>query len=273
MGKLVCLHFSPTGNTRRVAEAVCEGLSEATGITCESIDCTPFGSRDRTLSFDRDDMLVLAMPTYRGKLPATVSDEMAMMIEGDGTRAVAVVTFGNRCFDNSLAQMVSILDGRGFSIIAAGAFSCSHTYSAKIATGRPDDSDLGEARLFGMRAASLPIGKPSDLGVPGSADAPFFQPVDLDDNPVSFHHCVPRRDVGECTECGRCRELCPLGSIDMGLETNRKCIKCHACIIGCPGSARRFTDPGMLAHIGQLERDLTERRANSTYPSMDRTAT
>ncbi len=39
-----------------------------------------------------------------------------------------VVTFGNRSFDNSLAELCASLENAGFHTIAAGAFACQHAF-------------------------------------------------------------------------------------------------------------------------------------------------
>ena len=52
-----------------------------------------------------------------------------------------------------------------------------------------------------------------------------------------------------------------MGSIDPEdpAKVNGICIKCHACIRGCPKGAKAFADEAFLSHRAMLERDYTRR--------------
>ena len=49
--------------------------------------------------------------------------------------------------------------------------------------------------------------------------------------------------------------MCPMGSIraDNVAEVAGICIKCCACVKGCPTGAKYFTDEGYLYHRHELE--------------------
>ena len=54
------------------------------------------------------------MPTYAGKLPNKMLPFVQEEILGNGALAVGLVTFGNRSFDNSLAELCACLEAGGF---------------------------------------------------------------------------------------------------------------------------------------------------------------
>lgn len=268
ISRVVSVYYSATGCTRKVSSEAAGRIASSLGVPIETIDVSLPASRSTDLKFGLEDLVVLSSPTYRGKLPAVIVDFFRDRIRGDGSIAVAEVTFGNRCFDNSLAEMVSILRCNGFVPIAGAAFSCRHAYTDLLGTGRPDDADLADARAFADRvAAMVPAGASGNLVVPGSADAPYFVPVGLDGNPLDFQSAKPVTDMGLCTSCGRCADLCPLGSVDRHdpSEVVGRCFKCQACVRGCPVGAKSFVDQGFVSHTAQLERDFTDRKGNSFF--------
>ena len=65
-----------------------------------------------------------------------------------GALAVGVVTFGNRSFDNALAELCVTLETDGFHTVAAAAFVGRHAFTDRLAAGRPDGDDLRQADAF-----------------------------------------------------------------------------------------------------------------------------
>lgn len=268
VNRVVSVYYSATGCTAKVSSEVAGRLASSIGVPLDTADVSMPASRSTGLRFGPEDLVVLSSPTYRGRLPAIIVDFFRDSVRGDGTNAVAVVTFGNRCFDNSLAEMVAILRGNGFLPIAGAAFSCRHAYTDRLGAGRPDEADLADARAFADRVAAMASGDTSGtLDVPGSADAPYFTPVGLDGMPVDFQSAKPVTDMGRCVSCGRCADLCPLGSVDRYdfFEVVGQCFKCQACVRGCPVGAKSFEDPGLISHTAQLERDFADRKENSFF--------
>lgn len=258
------LFYSATGNTRKLTLAVAESASMALDASLSVVDFTPPSAREGTVDFSSDDVAVIGFPTYRSKLPLHICDDLASKVRGDSTPAIVIVSYGNRSYADSVAQLVSVLRGNGFIPVAAAAYPSRHAYSDLVGAGRPDEDDIRDAECFARESCRLIEEGLSDrvLEVPGDPDAPLYVPLGEDGRPVSFLHARPKVDDGRCTRCGRCADLCPLGSIDHddpGI-THGDCFKCQACIRGCPSGARFFDDPQFLTHVRQLESLYTDRK-------------
>jgi ferredoxin len=131
--------------------------------------------------------------------------------------------------------------------IAGGAYIGEHSFSnseTPTATGRPDKDDLHHAEVFGQKIREKlqsvsSISQVSDVHVPGTY--PYGGVTKLwivDFIAVS----------GECSQCGICAEVCPVGAVDAEnsrLINTEKCITCCACIKNCPQSARSMK-PGLV---------------------------
>jgi ferredoxin len=145
------------------------------------------------------------------------------------------------------------LEERGFKVVAGAAFIGEHTISRKIATGRPDESDLAIAYDFGRRAAAAANAGISALNVKGAypfvarGTGPSYTPETSD----------------SCTRCGLCAANCPWGAIDPAdcrTVDGTRCLRCARCVKGCPTGAKQFTDDGFLARRADMEARLGSRR-------------
>lgn len=261
------LFFSATGNTRKVTEEITYALGDQLGAETEALGITKPAARKRSRSFGRGDLLVIGLPTYAGKLPNKILPDLSN-ITAEGALAVCAVTFGNRAFDNSLAELVNVMAGNGFTVIGGAAFACRHAFTDKLAPGRPDETDLAAASAFAGRAAEKVLGGDlSSPAVPGDPAAPYYVPLREDGERAVFLKAKPKLDPERCDRCGICAEVCPMGAID---RENVKsvpgtCIKCQACVRRCPKKARYFDDPDFLSHVAMLEQNYTGRQENSFY--------
>ena len=129
---------------RRWREAAAAQLE----VAWESVDTTLPAAREQVYHFTEKDLVVAGTPTYAGKVPNKLLPWLQNGLRGDGTPAVAVVAFGNRSYDNALAELCATLVGDGFRPLAAGAFVAQHAFTDELAYGRPGWSDLFEARRF-----------------------------------------------------------------------------------------------------------------------------
>ena len=107
--KRICAaYWSATGNTDKTVNTIAETLAEKLGVPLERRNFTRPSDRAEDLSFTGRDLVVFGMPTYAGKLPNKMLPYVQQQIHGNGALAVGVVTFGNRSYDNSLAELWSL---------------------------------------------------------------------------------------------------------------------------------------------------------------------
>ena len=269
MGSVRVVFYSATGNTRKIAESIGETVSWHMGMPVSYSDYSRPDVRKIQISLDVDDILVFCTPVYRGELPPYIFDDIGSKLKGSGGYAICAMTYGNRAVDNAFADMVQTVRDLGFVPVSAVSFPCRHCYTDVLAGDRPNGDDLSCARRFAERSCGLireGIGERT-LTVPGVAGGPAYVPLGADGNPISFHDAVPVTDMSICTGCGKCAELCPLGSIDASdvFVLKGPCFKCQACVRGCPEGAKRFTDERFVSHVRQIESRFADRKEIKTY--------
>lgn len=272
-GKIFSLCFSATGNTEKTAGIISDKISEISGQEICKKGFTLPEERSRVIEFSQDDLVIIGMPTYAGKLPNRILPDVKTKLRGNGALAAAFVTFGNRNYDNSLAELVNVLKDDGFRVISAAAFSCRHAFTDKVGSGRPDDKDAGEMRAFAEKtmetasAGAQVIDGLPDIKVKGDPDAPYYTPRKQDGSPAKFLKAFPKVITEKCTNCGICADVCPEGSIshDDVKVMDGICIKCQACVRKCPEHARYFDDVDFLSHVRMLEENFTDRKENDFF--------
>lgn len=220
--KRVCaLYFSATGNTEKTVAAFAETLAEQLGVPWERLPFTKPAERERDYMFADTDLVVVGTPTYAGKLPNKILPDLKARLHGNGALAAAIVTFGNRSYDNALAELCAVLEGDGFHTVVGGAFVGRHAFTDKLAEDRPDWDDRKELKKFAAAIADKVKNlteNPAPVTVPGDPEAPYYIPKGTDGEPAKFLKAKPRTDPAKCTNCGACARLCPWGPL-----TRRTC--------------------------------------------------
>lgn len=262
------VYFSPTGTTKKTVSHIAAVMADKTGLSAVECDITSPLARQTPLCFEKDDLVVFGVPVYAGRVP-NILLKYLRMINGNGARAVVVVLFGNRAFDDALAELADILEQGELQPIAAGAFVGAHAFSKVLAAGRPDAADLQTATDLAAAAAQKwqrrePV---RPLLIPGDKHAGrYYQPRDRDGNAIDIRKVKPLVNE-QCQGCGLCVALCPMGSIDPDDVSSYQgiCIKCGACIKGCPAGARYYQDDGYCYHRQELEEGLTRRAESAIW--------
>ena len=107
--KRICAaYWSATGNTDKTVNTIAEALAKKLDVPLERRNFTRPSDRAQPLAFEAGDLVVFGMPTYAGKLPNKMLPYVQEQVQGHGALAAAVVTFGNRAYDNSLAELWSL---------------------------------------------------------------------------------------------------------------------------------------------------------------------
>ena len=111
--KVWAISFSATGNTERTVKLLAEELAGKLGCPMEQLSFTKPMERTREVYFREEDLVVVGSPTYAGKLPNKILPDFQSKLKGNGALAVGVVTFGNRSYDNALAELCAVLESDG----------------------------------------------------------------------------------------------------------------------------------------------------------------
>ena len=270
--KIWAVYFSGTGTTRRTVERIAGGIASRLNLPAESVDFSRPAVRQETLRFGEKDPVVFGTPVYAGRVPNVLLPFLRERIMGGGALAVPVVLFGNRNYDDALIELRNILAADGMHPIAAGAFVGEHSFSRVLGANRPNAEDEALMDEFAARVAELAAGLDAapvkSVAVRGKEPLrPYYTPRDRAGNPINILKVKPKTDLSRCGGCGLCADLCPMGSIDPADVSAVRgiCIKCCACVKGCPTGAKFFDDAGYLYHQHELEAQYARPAENEVF--------
>ena len=271
--KIKVCYFSPTGGTLQVAKHFAVFLAEILQVEVEYHSYTLLKEREEMPTFDADDIIVWATPVYAGRIPNKTLDYVRNALKGDGNMSIALVTFGNRAYDNALAELVGLMEDGGMHPMGAAAMVTRHVFSDTLGACRPNNDDIAALEDLANRIAekiqTFSNDKIPALKVPGEAyPDKYYTPLKSTNAPASFLKAKPSCDSERCTRCGKCLELCPMGSIELngGIPVfSGICIKCQACRLGCPAEAIAFTDPDYHSHIAMIEQTFASPKQSEFF--------
>ena len=232
--KWIIAHFSPTGGTKKIADAIAAGFN----IPVVEMDLTKEAS---SATLGGNDALMAVLPVYGGRVPQ-ISLERLSALKGNGQKAVAVVVYGNREYEDALLETKDALEANGFFVVAAAAFIAEHSIVRSIAASRPDAEDEVLCRQF---AADV-MAKADDAApvqVPGNTPYKELKPA-------AFHPAANEA----CVKCGVCARQCPVDAIpldDPNQTNNDLCINCMRCVETCPQHCRALPD-AFLTMVTQM---------------------
>ena len=261
------VYFSPTGQTRQLVQFLGETLARTLGTPFVLRPWTLPQEREEALAFGPGDLVVVGCPTYAGRVPNKILPQLSAALAGGGALGVGVVTFGNRAFDNALAELTHLMEVKGFQVVGGGAFVAAHVFAPRLGPGRPNRRDVGELLAFAQQlGAKVERGDTTPPSIPGDPQGPYYVPRRADGERAEFLRAKPTTREDACNRCGRCVLSCPMGAINPKDPTQvpGTCIKCHSCIFRCPQQAKYFDHPDFLSHRAMLEANFAAPADNFT---------
>ncbi len=238
--KTLIISFSQTGNTRKVADCIQEGISEISP-SCEIADLSDV-DKDKLAEYD---LVGLGCPVFYLREPFNVREFMEELTGLKGKSWFIFCSHGS-AMGETLLSMAECLEHQGIVVIGS-----HHTYAdatlpfypyPNYVTGHPDEQELQEARDFGKKIAEC-----AKL-VAGGDTSQIVKPAPLTDDWVPDDVALYSREFlsqifclsinkDTCAECGECVAACPVNGIDVEANSYRiqdPCIYCFHCANICP---------------------------------------
>lgn len=224
LNKTELYYFSPTGGTKKAGRTFCEGIAK-------DIKEINLGHKDKETSQPESNLIVVAAPVFGGRIPEIITKKLKQM-EGKGKKAVTLVVYGNRAYEDALLELNQTMERQGFQIAASAALVAQHSMASEVAHGRPDETDKKVILDFSQKVLEkLEKGVQNIIKVPGNY--PYKDRMDMPVAPLS---------LSSCNQCGICEKICPADAIHIENATivtiPEKCILCMACTAACPEHAR-----------------------------------
>jgi len=242
------LVFSPTGGTMRVAQAIAGAWNAETA----TVDLTDAAQDFSQYAYGENDLVLIAVPSYGGRVPAPAAERLSR-IRGNGARCVLVCVYGNRAYEDTLAELEDIAKSCGFKPIAAIAAVAEHSILHQYAAGRPDAGDLQVLRDYAGK-----IMKKFRSGEQGLPALPGNRPYKKAGGAGMVPHAA-----STCVGCGLCAQQCPVQAIsreNLSKADGKACISCMRCVVRCPHSARKINSAMASAAALALKKACSARK-------------
>lgn len=254
------IYFSPTGGTKKASDLVCQTLFQGQEVI--QIDLSQPEEDFSKYRFESEDVCVIAMPSFGGRVPAVASRRL-LELSADKTKTVLLAVYGNREFEDTLVEMEDMLSEKGFECVAAISAVAEHSIVRQYGTGRPDEADEAELEEFGEKIKKYL----AEIKILDKEDCTAWIPGNRPYKKLGTVPMKPQTD-DTCLKCGTCAAQCPVQAIPLQRpwETDEeKCISCMRCLSVCPVHARKLDSDRLAGLTERLKNVCSGRKENKLY--------
>jgi flavodoxin/ferredoxin len=241
---ILLVYFSQTGNTRKVAETMAEAFRDK-GHTVRSLSIKEALPED----IKGCEVMGIGTPCFESQAPTPVKNFLRALPPLYGKPAFVFATSGGMP-GRVLYDLTSIIQKKGASVLAGfmGRGTVHHPAPCIMGRmpGRPNQEDLGRARLFAesllkhlqtAQFGPMPEGRKDAL----TLQVGFYELVALIAQPFLLRILLPKPKIDQalCNQCGICDQECPMQSITLNPYPvlDGRCIRCYHCQNICPQTA------------------------------------
>jgi ferredoxin len=253
--KVFFLYFSGTGNTDYIAHYLARGIlrnlsHSSIEIDFRSIEWQPAES---VIDFD---LLVVGFPVYAGDSPKLVQDYLVRLPSGKA-RGVYIFCTKGAFAANSVRHNLQRLAANGYiplgggSVLMPGTDGLSMVSKNSLMAHKALEKDFDHLKdadrlvdEIASISSELQDGCPVETlrqSLPSRSGPSFLDRIWTFLYTITENYARSRLDADEqCTGCGICSQICPLGSIEMFNGHPRfadNCALCMRCIHACPQEA------------------------------------
>ncbi len=221
---VTAVYFSGTGRTENCIKKITKIFKDDVNY----INITSLESRNSEYVFNENDIVIVAMPVYAGQIPAVYN--IIDCLKGNNTPCIIIACYGNRDYDDTLAQMSQLLQKRGFIIVGGGAIIIEHTFANELGKNRPNESDMEKIEKWICE-------------IKNKIDNKNYKNIEFKGNPfVEPKKSIPvpkTVNADKCVLCGKCVKECPVADIVINDKVefkNENCINCMRCSVVCPNN-------------------------------------
>ena len=252
--KVIKIVFSPTGGTEKVADIVANNISTEN----TNIDLCNSNMNFKNVDIDKNDMVIIAIPSYGGRAPATAIHRLKE-IKGNSAKCIIICVYGNRAYEDTLVEMEDAAKECGFNVIAAISAIAEHSIMHQYATNRPDKED--EKQLANFVEAILNNKEHSKAIIPGNRTYKKSMPAMMIPKPTK-----------DCVKCGICAKDCPVKAINnKDYKADPKiCISCMRCVKECPHNARKVNNTLVSIAAMAIKKECEIRKENELFLLSDK---
>ena len=244
----VIFYFSQSGNTKKYAEKIAEGLSSGEHV-CELIRFRKL-EKDinivKNFNFSKYNLIGFGIPVYYFKPPFHILEILeALPLLKDKKCFLFCTSGGNP--GATLYKLKLVTDKKGLIIIDGSdkfvgldkhQLYRDFNFTLPSSIGHPNDEELENALEYGAQL----INKALDPNPPVKEDfwikdSDFAKMTSFEGLNQHFPKFVLNKE--KCSQCGNCAETCPVDAIVLEPFPKwiKKCDRCYLCEMWCPENA------------------------------------